>query len=446
MKPYRIVVFTALLVFAGGLPCVAQPFLSGIDVSRWQGSINWNSVRSAGVEFAFTKATEGVNYVDPRFHQNMQGAADAGVLIGPYHFCRVESYNGAAFTTYNGGAFTPGSAPYLDAVSEANDFLAAILPYYATGSYLPPVADVERLPDFATYSLERAFISNWVQLFSDTIYDALGTRPIVYTSKSAANTYYTPAVAAQHELWEAWWKGTGTSNPPQPSDTPSWGDWLFWQWTDSWSVPGVSGNVDGDVFEGSRADLESLLITRRAQPDHPFANVNVLADFEAGEGLFQWSATYSGSTTGVLAGSDAFVSSDLAYDGAASQKIVINGSDEGWFLRHLSGVASPPASATTNEPLASRGSLGVWLRTETEGVSVALAIDDSDSTERSETQALVADGRWRLYEWDLDDDDDWQPWVAGSNGALDGATVTFDSLQLFGAGYAIVYFDRLAHN
>jgi len=122
------------------------------------------------------------------------------------------------------------------------------------------VADVARLPDFSTIALERAFISNWTQLFSDTVYDALGVRPIVYTSLSGANTYFTSSVASSHELWLAWWRGTGTTQPPQPSNTPSWGDWQFWQWTDSWSVAGIAGAVDGDVFNGTMPELTSLLL------------------------------------------------------------------------------------------------------------------------------------------------------------------------------------------
>ena len=103
-------------------------------------------------------------------------------------------------------------------------------PIYLAGQYLPPVADVEGLPDFNSTSLEKTFISNWVQLFSDTVNNALGIRPIIYTSKSGANTYYTSTVAAAHKLWIAWWKGTGTTSPPLQSDTPLWNRWSFWQW------------------------------------------------------------------------------------------------------------------------------------------------------------------------------------------------------------------------
>ena len=243
----------ALLTFCSSS---AMAFVDGIDVSHWQGNINWNAVKNDGIDFDFVKATEGVNFVDSRFHQNMQGATAAGVHIGPYHFARIDSFNGVPFTEYDGSPFTPGTAPYIDAVSEANDFIDEISPYYNSGLYLPPVADVEGLPDFNNAILEREFISNWVQIFSDTVNNSLGRRPIIYTSLFGANNRYTPAVASSHDLWLAWWKGTGTSNPPVPSNTPLWNPWDFWQWTASGSVNGVSGNVDRDVFDGTLQELE----------------------------------------------------------------------------------------------------------------------------------------------------------------------------------------------
>jgi GH25 family lysozyme M1 (1,4-beta-N-acetylmuramidase) len=239
----RSVVALAISVAAPCLTPTTAQTVPGIDVSHWQGSINWNSVKNSGVQFAFVKATEGIDYVDPQFHANMQGAKAAGVHVGAYHFCRLDSY-----------ATDPN-----DAINEANDFLESVLPYYQTGTYLPMVADVERFPSFGSTAEARAFTSTWVQKFSDTIYNAIGVRPIVYQSLSKANSYYTPTVASSHELWLAWWKYS-TANPPVASDTPLWGEWQFWQWTDSWSVPGVAGNVDGDLFNGSSAELSQLLL------------------------------------------------------------------------------------------------------------------------------------------------------------------------------------------
>jgi lysozyme len=247
-----------------------------MDVYSGVGAVNWTSVKNGGYSFAFVKATEGVGFIDSRFATNMAGANSASVYVGPYHFCRIDSYNGVPFTSYNGGSFPVGSDPWLDATSEATAFVNAIKPYYyqpGNTFYLPPVADVERYPNFGSSSLNRSFISNWVQLFSDTVDSALGLRPIIYASESSANTNFTSSIASQHKLWIAWWKGTGTTNPPVQSDTPNWPAWYFWQWSDGTDsiaqanqVPGTLVSVDRDVFYGTPQQLAALRVQIVPEP------------------------------------------------------------------------------------------------------------------------------------------------------------------------------------
>lgn len=238
--------FCAALLSAG----VASPALAvlqpGIDVSHYQGTINWTSVKNGGYQFAFMKATEGTTYVDPTFATNRANATAAGIPIGFYDFCEV-------------------STTASDGVAEANHFLATIKPLYQTGQYFPPVADVESFPTGLTTAQLQTATSNWVQQFSNTIYASLGVRPMIYTSLSKANSYYTSSVASSHMLWLAQWKGTGTTSPPTASSTPLWGKYDFWQWSDNQDaiaqampVPGIAGNVDRDVYDGTVAQLLAL--------------------------------------------------------------------------------------------------------------------------------------------------------------------------------------------
>lgn len=237
------------ILFAGsGVPCANAALLPGIDISHYQGTINWPSVAGGGYKFAFMKATQGTTYVDPTFATNRANAVAAGVMVGFYDFCEVS-------TTASDGA------------TEANHFLATIKPLYQAGQYFPPVADVESFPTGLSTAQLKTATSNWVQSFSDTIYNALGVRPIIYTSKSRANSIYSDTVALNHPLWLAWWKGTGTTSPPTAADTPQWGKWDFWQWSDGSDsiaqaspVPGIAGNCDRDVFDGTLASLTALRI------------------------------------------------------------------------------------------------------------------------------------------------------------------------------------------
>ena len=418
-------VVLVLVAANGGDLSRAQPFVDGIDVAHWQGSINWNSVRNSGVEFAFIKATEGVDFVDSRFHQNMQGATSAGVLAGPYHFARPDS----SYTNP------------LDPINEANDFLSEIQPYYDSGSYLPPVLDVERF-DIGDLTLQqtRTFISNWVQDFSDTVVASLGVRPIIYTGKSAANTYFNSTVASQHELWMAWWKGS-TASPPTQSDAPSWPLWDYWQYSATGSVPGISGNVDLDVFNGTRQELEAQLIGEGTGGSNEFT---MIESFDVDEGYFGSSLQFSGSNQGIGAASTANRVTSEAQDGAGSQELFIDGDSSGWFLRHVSGIGSF-ASPAGNLAFDTTGYLGLWLKTDSPGLTVRPAIDAPDTADRGVAKDVVADGEWHLYEWNLEDDAEWQAWVNG-DGIIDAATATLDSIQFTGSGAATLFLDSVSHN
>jgi GH25 family lysozyme M1 (1,4-beta-N-acetylmuramidase) len=423
----RLAAVAALLALALISPAGAQTYIEGIDVSHWQGSINWTSVRNSGVEFAFMKATQGTTYVDPTFAANAQNATNAGVLVGPYHFCNLN---------------TDTSNP-LDPVNEANHFLDVIQPYYNSGLYLPPVADVEGFPAFGSTAEARAFTSAWVQSFSDTIYGALGVRPIIYGSLSTANSYYTSSVASQHELWLAWWKSSGTSNPPTPADTPLWGPWQFWQWTDSGSIPGIAGNVDRDLFNGTRAQLESLLIGPGSGGP---GGITMISDFNADEGYFGWSPTYSGSNRNINAVTADQVSSE-AYEGAGSERIVVDG--DNWTLRFLSGIGARPAKPESNLALPATGSIGYWLKTTDPGVTTHIAIDDPTSAtgeiEGGSVKNVIADGQWHLYEWNFEDDAQWNSFFEG-DGSITNPFVTIDSIVFKGVGDATIYLDAVAHN
>lgn len=238
----------ALLFAASEVPQASAVLIPGIDISHWQGTINWPSVAGGGYKFAFMKATQGTTYVDPTFTTNRTNAVAAGLMVGFYDFCEVS-------TTASDGA------------TEANHFLATIKPLYQAGQYFPPVADVESFPTGLTTAQLKTATSNWVQSFSDTIYNALGVRPLIYTSKSRANSIYSDTVALNHPLWLAWWKGTGTTSPPTAADTPQWGKWDFWQWSNGADtiaqdspVPGIAGNCDRDVFDGTLDSLKALRI------------------------------------------------------------------------------------------------------------------------------------------------------------------------------------------
>ena len=226
-------------------------YQQGLDVSRHQGTINWPAVRDAGIKFVFAKATEGVDFVDVNFHQNMAGAIAAGVPIGPYHFGRLNS----------------GETIPTDAIDEANDFVDAIEPYYdSPGMVLRPVLDYEQLPNDPVSPSVKAYTSKWIRDFSGRVQERLGFAPIIYTCCGLKQSTFLESDIAQHDLWIRKITGGDTFNPGSPptaGDMGIWSDWTFWQWSATGNVAGMSP-VDRDAFEGTMEQLAQHIPTYRA--------------------------------------------------------------------------------------------------------------------------------------------------------------------------------------
>ncbi|MFB8087570.1 lysozyme [Streptomyces sp. col6] len=201
----------------------------GIDVSSWQGGINWSSVRGAGIEFAWMKATEGLTYKDPTFSANYLNAYNAGVIRGAYHYARPDVSGGAAqadFFASNGGAWS-------------RDNLT-----------LPGVLDIEG----TCYGYSQASMQQWILDFYNQYKARTGRDVVIYTSPSWWNTCTGgwSGMSARSPLWVANWT-TGT--PSIPSGFPFY---TVWQYTSTGAVNGVSGNVDRDRFSGDRSRLLAL--------------------------------------------------------------------------------------------------------------------------------------------------------------------------------------------
>lgn len=250
---WRLAILCAVLWAS---PARAEIDIMGIDISHWQDTIDWSQVAAdpKGIKFAFMKASEDTNYTDPTFNANLAGAKAAGILAGPYHFCRLD---------------TNSSDPVADGAAEANYFLTKIKSKYQANTYLPPVADIESWPSGLSTAALKTLTSNWTDSFSDTIYAALGVRPLVYTSQSKATSLFTSAVAAENPLWNAAWHSNGIASPPSNASVTPWTAWKFWQWSNDTTAYPANGHINGfstsvrvdrDVFQGTMAQLTSMLL------------------------------------------------------------------------------------------------------------------------------------------------------------------------------------------
>jgi GH25 family lysozyme M1 (1,4-beta-N-acetylmuramidase) len=253
-KPIRLLALLAILIL--GVSRYAHALEMGIDISHYQGTINWGQVAAdpKNIRFAFMKASEDTNYTDPTFNTNLAGAKAAGILAGPYHFCRLDSNS---------------SDPVADGAAEANYFLTKIKSKYQSNTYLPPVADIESWPTGLTTAALKTLTTSWTDSFSDTIFNALGVRPLVYTSQSKATSLFASPVPTEEPLWVAAWHTNGTASPPSNASVSPWSTWKFWQWSDDTTAYPANGTITGfasgirvdrDVFNGSVAQLTAMLV------------------------------------------------------------------------------------------------------------------------------------------------------------------------------------------
>jgi lysozyme len=200
---------------------VSNGDVQGIDVSHYQGTVDWRQVKAVGIQFAFAKATEGVTLLDPEFATNWAGMKAAGILRGAYHF------------------FEPND----DAGQQAAFFLSTV---QLESGDLPPVLDVE------TAAANSAQLWQGVQAWLDQVEAATGVRPILYLNKNFANENAAPASLAAYPLWLAQYE---VEIPTVPD---GWTTWLLWQYSQSGTLDGVSGSVDLDQLNGPLSGLSAL--------------------------------------------------------------------------------------------------------------------------------------------------------------------------------------------
>lgn len=195
--------------------------VQGIDVSHFQGVVNWQQVKQAGMCFAFAKATDGITYTDPELAANWAGIQAAGLLRGAYHF------------------FEPND----DATAQAQHFLATVK--LAPGD-LPPVLDVEVTGGVANAQIWSG-VSTWLQI----VEQETKRQPILYTAPGFWNTHQPDLTLARYPLWLA-------DYATQPTLPTGWTSWLFWQHSQTGTVAGVTGSVDLDIFNGTLEQLHRL--------------------------------------------------------------------------------------------------------------------------------------------------------------------------------------------
>ncbi len=205
--------------------------VQGIDISRWQADIDWRAVKRSGKQFAFIKATEGGDHLDPKFRQNWDAAKRAGVARGAYHFmywCRP-------------------------AEDQARWFIQNVP---RDDKALPPVIDAEwnshsRLcPARIDHDLARRKIAYMIKALEAHY----GQRPIIYTDIP----FHEDVLEGYLRSDDFWIRSTAAEPKERYRNRP----FTFWQFTTTGRVPGIEGDVDRNAFMGGQRAWNAWLAKR----------------------------------------------------------------------------------------------------------------------------------------------------------------------------------------
>lgn len=200
--------------------------IHGIDVSKYQQQIDWQSVKDMEVKairlgFAFIKATEGLGNVDKQFKRNWKRAKEADMPRGAYHF----------FLATKSGRI------------QAENFIRTV---QLEPGDLPPVLDVEQ-----TYGVAIPKLQEEVQVWLDVVEEHYKVKPILYTNV----VFYERNLGEKFDKYPLWVAHYLQKERPRIGR-----DWHFWQYSETGNVNGIRGKVDFNVFRGDSADFKGLLI------------------------------------------------------------------------------------------------------------------------------------------------------------------------------------------
>ena len=202
--------------------------IHGIDISHYQGVIDWEELRNNGmiakcpVRFVMIKATEGATRIDKNFNDNFYQARENGFVRGAYHF----------WSTRSSGR--DQAQHFINHVKlEAGD--------------LPPVLDVEHKGKDQSAEEFKESVLTWLRLVEKEYH----AKPIIYTYYKFKMAYLGDSVFDEYPYWIAHYYVDKVEYK---------GAWKFWQHTDCGRLPGIKGYVDFNIYNGSYYDLMQLTL------------------------------------------------------------------------------------------------------------------------------------------------------------------------------------------
>lgn len=274
----------ALLFYTGILffnnPSSEKYPVRGVDVSAYQGDIDWDVLTKQNIRFAFIKATEGSSFVDPHFHDNYENAAKTGIRVGAYHFFSFDS----------GGD------------TQAENFIREV---EKIDNMLPPVIDLEFYGDKKSNPPDRETVTTQLKLFVAKIEEVYGVKPVIYVVYETYDLY----IKDNFDDCDIWIRDVFRT--PSLSDKRNW---VFWQYTSRARLDGYNGEekyIDLNVFNGTEEQFENY-----GKPQEPV-----------------WELLEQGKQYEIYYAANTFEYSYIIYD--TQGNVIDNSQNSDTYLKHL---------------------------------------------------------------------------------------------------------------
>ncbi|MGN1480946.1 GH25 family lysozyme [Porcipelethomonas sp.] len=226
-----VIVYIFIVLWYNGIvwpntPSKKEYPVRGVDVSSYQGEIDWNVLEDQNIDFAFIKATEGSGYADSYFKSNFENASLTDIRIGAYHFFSFDS----------------------SGKTQAENFINTVP---KTDNMLPPVIDLEYYGEYGVNPPDSDETRKNLQCMSDMLCDYYGMKPIIYVT-DVTYERYIKGYFQENDIWyRSIWKKAMLSDKRK---------WTFWQYCNRGRLDGYEGAeqyIDLNVFSGSRTEFEN---------------------------------------------------------------------------------------------------------------------------------------------------------------------------------------------
>lgn len=214
-------------------PASSSEIYAGIDVSEWQGNIDFTEVKNSGIDIVYIKSSEGTNYIDPYFRSHYNGAKTNNLNIGFYHFLTASNEQ--------------------EAINEAK-FFASVINGLDT--------DCRLAMDFEVFNgLSINEINNISFTFLSEVQNLTGKEVIVYSDAFNTRETFNSSLAAEYPVWVAEY---GVNEP----EDGNWPTWVGFQYTNQGRINGITGNVDRDFFTADifLSDRSTITVPEAAPP------------------------------------------------------------------------------------------------------------------------------------------------------------------------------------